>query len=494
MSASSDYLRVVTDIQQQKGATAAATQRTNAQIWGNSIAKLGEFAGEAVQQLAVDKKAKRQEQEDQKLRDLFETASQEFEQSQQPSAQIPALTGSVDGQATAPPGPARTLRQSPIPTSQELIRTIGPTKAIPIINALAAMKTDPAGDPEKSLKMLQAVAKGLNALPEDMRAKAYPALVENFEQRGIIKPGTLQKEYSPEYWKFITGTGTDPKDAALVPIPGPDGKPVYGTAQPGQPVYEKPAGGGGLVPIPGPDGKPVYGTPTPGAPVYEKPGADGGRNPTEWSLIEAAAKGDKDAAAALALYRRQHPIAAGGGGALQLVPIVGPDGKSVLVREQDAIGKTPASAIRSTGDTAQDRQRNARTQAARGFLARLNELRTKINTKMGPEAGLTGMVRRAKAGVGMDPDVAEYERERAAGGRALAVAIMGAQNLSDADAKAWADMLPGATVDKDTAQRLMTQIETMLNEMNAENPMATGTATPPAAPAAPAAPKKNPFR
>lgn len=38
------------------------------------------------------------------------------------------------------------------------------------------------------------------------------------------------------------------------------------------------------------------------------------------------------------------PDRPGGGAALQLVPIIGPDGKPVLVPEQEAIGKTPASA------------------------------------------------------------------------------------------------------------------------------------------------------
>ena len=55
----------------------------------------------------------------------------------------------------------------------------------------------------------------------------------------------------------------------------------------------------------------------------------------------------------------------------------------------------------------------------------LNELRDKINVKMGPAAGATGYVRRGRAAIGLDPDVAEYERERMAAGRALAVAIMG---------------------------------------------------------------------
>ena len=129
-------------------------------------------------------------------------------------------------------------------------------------------------------------------------------------------------------------------------------------------------------------------------------------------------------------------------------------------------GDQPYAAPRSTSETAQDRLRNARVQAARGFLDKLNSLREKINTKMGPAAGATGLYRRGRASIGMDPDVAEYERERAAGGRSLAVAIMGAQNLSDADAKAWADMLPGATVDRETARRLMEQVESMLQGLN----------------------------
>lgn len=118
-----------------------------------------------------------------------------------------------------------------------------------------------------------------------------------------------------------------------------------------------------------------------------------------------------------------------------------------------------------TGNTAQDRQREARVGAAREFLGRLNQLREKINTKMGPQAGITGLVRRGQANIGLDPDVAEYERIRAAGGRSLAVAIMGAQNLSDADAAAWANMLPGATVDRETAKRLTDQVEKMLTGM-----------------------------
>lgn len=153
-------------------------------------------------------------------------------------------------------------------------------------------------------------------------------------------------------------------------------------------------------------------------------------------------------------------------------PVAGPQpdyewvtrgGEAVQIRKGTAQqGDTP---YRSTSDSAQDRQREARTSAAKQFLTRLNQLREKINIKVGPEAGLSGIVRQGAGAIGLDPDVAEYERIRAAGGRALAVAIMGAQNLSDQDANAWSNMLPGARVDKVTAKRLTDQVEQMLDGM-----------------------------
>ncbi len=132
-------------------------------------------------------------------------------------------------------------------------------------------------------------------------------------------------------------------------------------------------------------------------------------------------------------------------------------------------GDTPYSAPRSTSETAQDRQRKGRLEAAQGFLTRLDTLREKINTKIGPQAGLSGTVRQGVAAIGWDPDVAEYERIRAAGGRSLAVAIMGAQNLSDQDANAWAGMLPGARTDAVTAKRLTEQVRRMLETTLGDN-------------------------
>ena len=198
---------------------------------------------------------------------------------------------------------------------------------------------------------------------------------------------------------------------------------------------------------------------TPGTPAPERPQA-----PTPTSLALDAAGGD--AMKALALLRQQ--------GASQAQPDfewVTRNGSPVQIRKGSAqAGDTPFSAPKSTSETAQDRQRKGRLDSARGFLTRLNELRENINTKIGPAAGLTGMARQAAGAIGLDPDVAEYERVKAAGGRALAVAIMGAQNLSDADAAAWSNMLPGARIDAVTAKRLTDQIGRMLEETDTARP------------------------
>jgi hypothetical protein len=146
--------------------------------------------------------------------------------------------------------------------------------------------------------------------------------------------------------------------------------------------------------------------------------------------------------------------------------------------------------LRAPTQVGNDPVRASRMESAQGFLDRLNELRGKINTKMGPSAGLTGLARRGLAQTGMDPDVAEYERIRAAGGRALAVAIMGAANLSDDDAQAWANMLPDALTDKETADRLTTQVGKMLAGGPPPAPPRAGVA----APAAPGAPAGAPRR
>ncbi len=214
MSASSDYLRILTDITQQKGATAAATQRANSQIWGNTIAKLGEMVPAEIRQYGIDKKQKQQDADDAALRKLFTDASSAW-QAQQSTQQVAQQTGNAPGTPAVPNfmGPqAPSQAASPFPSPAAILSAVGPVRGIPIVNGIAALHVAPTQDPEKNLARLQAVWKGLDAMPEDQRAEAYPHIIDLFEKQGLITPGQVNKQYDPTEWKAIGATlKQDPK-------------------------------------------------------------------------------------------------------------------------------------------------------------------------------------------------------------------------------------------------------------------------------------------
>jgi len=88
---------------------------------------------------------------------------------------------------------------------------------------------------------------------------------------------------------------------------------------------------------------------TPGTPKAEKP--ERAPQPTEASLAVMAANGDKNAQAALAIIRAQHPREPRVEGLRQ---VMGPNGTPIWVKDSDAVGKPAAQAPRAV--TGQERQ------------------------------------------------------------------------------------------------------------------------------------------
>lgn len=302
------------------------------------------------------------------------------------------------------------------------------------------------GDPQKKYRdtrtLLKDVMVGMNDLPEDVRASVYPNIRQGLVSGGVITEQDAPPDYDPAWWKSTIKFGEQPAAPVAVEGVGPDGNPQTQFVVPQV---------GTTVPKPAP------------------------KLTLQEQANEALRKGDPNEYNRIMKVIRETSAAGRAPDKpntdTEWVNRPGPNGAMVATQIPKGTaqpGDVPYSPPRSTSETAQDRQRIGRLESARGFLKRLNELREKINTKMGPEAGLTGMARQARASIGLDPDVAEYERVRAAGGRALAVAIMGAQNLSDADASAWANMLPGARVDAETAKRLTDQVGAMLDQTSGE--------------------------
>lgn len=390
--------------QQVANAQARATEaRGNA--WGGAVQSVGQILGAGVQQYAQQRQETQVQQQGQAQDQLF----------------------------------MKLMSRDQPPDPREILQIYGPERGMKIAQGLHAFAELHSGDVKDARDTAGRLAIGLKSLSPQMQSKLWPDVRTAAIKGGLAGPEAIPDQPMPEFLDAIIAWSSGKEPAKAEPVKtreirtkNPDGSETIRVIE-DAPGFEAQSA----------------------APVKEpeKPAA-----PTPTSLALEAAKGDP--VKALRILRDQN--------ASQARPDyqwVTRNGQALEIPKGTArAGDVPFSPPKSTSETAQDRQRKGRLDSARGFLERLNELRTNINTKVGPQAGLMGMARQGAAAIGLDPDVAEYERIRAAGGRALAVAIMGAQNLSDADAAAWANMLPGATIDAVTAKRLTDQIGKMLEE------------------------------
>lgn len=324
MSRASEYANAVSSLYAQIGEARAREASNKGQIWGGAIANIGDFVSQYPQRKAEMERIKNQAEETALRKRQMEREEQRDIQNDEEDKRIndwfdswlkPQGNQLPDGTPIAMDGPGTggitgndpALKR---PNPLELLRFVKPSRAIPIINAFSALqKMDPQTDPKEKVAQLQTFYKGFQNLPEEKKVELYPGALKMWEDAGYIPRGVLPRQWDKNTEAFIMGTGQEPgKTGELVPIPGPNG-PVYGEKKPGQPVYEK------------------------------SPSA-GERNPTEWSLIADAAKGDATAKRALEIYRHQHPDASG---AQEPLVAVMKDGKSVYVRRSQAEGMTPAT-------------------------------------------------------------------------------------------------------------------------------------------------------
>lgn len=316
MSASSEYLSALTELSGQKAQAQAQASRQRGQIIGTTLQSLGQIIPQIQQarQQQQDRAALNQDRVAQaKLRDLQTQEAAGNLQQQQANQQgdlaaaqatSDLLQPQPDGSVTFDPVVAMQRMSAagvPIAIAQkhlqalkemnDLGRTFQATKVDRVAElADSFLRTHQDGEPvdPQALGLFADFAQK-NGMTDQGSADA----LKQAAQRGGDPRKMLEgiRNLSPKFAK-------EDKPAPLVPIPGPDGKPIYGTPTAGAPVYEKPPAGAPerLVPVPGPNGKPVYGTPQAGAPVYEKPpsagsgGADGTPALTPEAIEDTAVK------------------------------------------------------------------------------------------------------------------------------------------------------------------------------------------------------------
>ena len=165
----------------------------------------------------------------------------------------------------------------------------------------------------------------------------------------------------------------------------------------------------------------------------------------------------------------------------QYVQVMGADNKLQMMTPEEirASGGVPTAGRGAGGlGAASTELRRKRVEAAKRSVAKLNELSQQIHTVGGPGGRISGAIRGGKARLGLDPVVHQFQRLRQPAALQLAVAIQGAQNLSDTDREAMAKLIPDETVEMETAVPMMN----MLVEMLEENETAAPQAPPPGAP------------
>lgn len=259
MSTSSEYLDILGRLTEVKANALAGGARGRGQIIGTTLQSLGQIVPQ-IQQA-------RQQQQDRQALD---------QERQSQGAYRDAQTAALQKQLNAPPDPLHAINL-----------------ALTQHEALSRILSNTTADNYSARRQvaLQIVPQAAGDLPEAFPGDDY---IKSLHDAGIPVKDQLEEARK----QAEDAAKNQPKTPSLVPIPGPDGKPIYGT-------------------------------PTAGAPVYEKPPVASTANPTEASLALAAARGGPEGVAAkqaLALMRGQR---VGAGDASTVKPVLDAQGQPV---------------------------------------------------------------------------------------------------------------------------------------------------------------------
>lgn len=209
------------------------------------------------------------------------------------------------------------------PTQQEILAVAGPERGMSIVKGLDALFVDPKKAYTDRGTFLKTSLSFLEALPEAARAEAYGHVRPKLIESGAVTPEDLPEQYSTEGLAPILRFG----EAAP--------KPNLQSVDPTRPVLDMNTGDEVRPGAPAAPKEVTFGVPqvqiVRGKRGLVRPGSDGKLYDTAGAVL-----GVDDVA----------PIPETATSAADNSPlqsIIGPDGKPVLVRRQDAIGKTPAS-------------------------------------------------------------------------------------------------------------------------------------------------------
>lgn len=268
----------LSDLVREQGRNRAESELRRGDISAQMWAGLGNTIANTVGQIAQQRQdAPRRAMQDEAARLELEQARAAQQARQQSNAQEQALRELFAGEQ--------------LPDPRAVMRVVGPERGAQIVQGLSALQSLQTKSFTDGRVVLRDLMRGLNALPEGMRAETYPAIRQQAVAAGVIGEQDAPEVYDPNWWKQAVSYGQQPeKQEGFTLKPGdvrfgPDGQQIANVPEPqkapegftlseGQVRYgpggkviargpAKPVGGGSdnepLVPIPGPNGTTVYG-------------------------------------------------------------------------------------------------------------------------------------------------------------------------------------------------------------------------------------------
>jgi len=180
MSIYSEHGRAVADILQRGGARQAELQRQTGEIWGKTVASIGETAGHAIDQYGKEQKEKKKE-----------------EREQREAAELNVLFSS-----------------GTMPNPQQVIKVVGPERGLRIVAGMAALQKppiDPVKDYGERQNRLKDTLLGMLALPKETRAAIYPGVRSGLLTQNVIKPEDAPEAYDEDFFNRMVNYGQEPE-------------------------------------------------------------------------------------------------------------------------------------------------------------------------------------------------------------------------------------------------------------------------------------------
>jgi len=203
MSRASEYANSVSSLYAQIGEARAREASNKGAIWGGTLANIGDFVAQYPQRKAQMEEIKNRAEANQLERERAARLTEKERKEAEADQKLSELFAS--GQP---------------PTISQIITAVGPERGVRIATGLKALQesaaiVDPRADFEKTQKVMRDVVLGMNALPEGMRAEAYPGIRNHLVQKGVIKPEDAPEAYDSAWWTSTLNYGKEsPKEAA----------------------------------------------------------------------------------------------------------------------------------------------------------------------------------------------------------------------------------------------------------------------------------------